>query len=278
MPVFVLRLAVLSAASLLLSSTVQAAPRPAAPGFFPTGGVADAPSGFVDMCARDRSLCLAGHADAAPPAATIAAAEPHDQVAIAAIATFSPMGMTVAAPCGPGTADTGCAAPAASPAPVAAFTPAVLTTASADVAPDMAFLRRINGKVNRTVFQAYDMDTVGVPDRWQRPDPNRRLMGDCEDIAIEKRARLLAAGVAPDRMFFAVAYLPGIGLHAVLIARLDDGDYVLDSRTTKILPWSEVHYNWLRIQSASDPMVWNRFGIPQRSPEVARSAGGAAAS
>jgi predicted transglutaminase-like cysteine proteinase len=252
MPVFVLRLAVASAASLLLTSAIQAAPGTTAPAFIPTGNIADAPSGFVDMCARDHALCLAGHTDAASPGSTVAGSEPHDQVTIATIATLSPMGTTMAAPAVP---------------------------AGTSKAPAFALLRQINGKVNRTVFQAYDLDTVGVVDRWQRPDPNgRRLVGDCEDLAIEKRARLLDAGVAPDRLFFAEAYLPGIGLHAVLIARLDDGDYVLDSRTTEILPWSAVRYNWLRIQSTSDPMVWTRFGGAQRPAEVAGSASGTVAS
>jgi predicted transglutaminase-like cysteine proteinase len=126
----------------------------------------------------------------------------------------------------------------------------------------------MNAVVNHDVAQISDLDNYGVEERWQRPVAGRNPAGDCEDLAIEKRMRLIDAGFPSDRLFLAVAYRSRFGLHTVLVARLDEGDYVLDSLTRRVLPWSQVHYVWLRQQTIGNPRVWRLIGATPRGQEM----------
>jgi predicted transglutaminase-like cysteine proteinase len=129
-------------------------------------------------------------------------------------------------------------------------------------APLPAFVKAINAEVNRHVTRRTDQQTQGVGEYWSRPS-GPQPAGDCEDFAIEKRVRLTEAGFPADRMFYGVAFVRGLGLHTVLVLRLADGDYVLDSMTPHILRWQQSHYVWLRRQVAGAPLLWQRM-----SPET----------
>lgn len=225
---------IVAAALLSLTVSTVAEAKPAAPAFMPTGEAADAPAGFLDMCRRDAQLCAAGlplPADAYRQ--VLAAARP-----------------VVATPTGFGTAAY------VRQARVSADTSAVTRRPGEK---DKSLIQRVDRQTNRAVVQVSDLALTGQDEYWERPDP-RHPAGDCEDIAIEKRERLLAAGFPPSRMFFAVAFHNSFGLHTVLIVRMDDGDYVLDSLTSRVVRWSQSHYSWLRVQSATNPLLWNRFG------------------
>lgn len=176
--------------------------------YLPVGEIADAPTGFIDLCKRDPATCLAGM-----PA-------PH---------LPRPGALTVM-----------------------------------DDEAMLALIRHTNSRVNRSIVQITDFDAKGVYEYWERPAPgNGNPIGDCEDIAIEKRMRLVAAGFPAERLFYAAAFKRGFGLHVVLVARLDAGDMVLDSLTPHVLHWSKVRYSWLRIQSTDNPLVWMSRGDPQ---------------
>lgn len=188
--------------------------------FMPSGETADAPFGFTEMCARDRQLCLLGEGRNDSPLIIKAAYAP----AAAALA-----------------------APAQAPA---AFSDERL----------MAMLKAVNHGINRAAIQVPDFNALGVDERWNRLPEGKHPVGDCEDIAIEKRIRLEEAGFPAERMFYAVAFLPRLGLHTVLIARLDEGDYILDSLSPHVLRWDQVHYVWLRQQVPGRPLEWTRIG------------------
>jgi predicted transglutaminase-like cysteine proteinase len=47
------------------------------------------------------------------------------------------------------------------------------------------------------------------------------------------------------------------GQHAVLILRLDAGDYVLDNTTPHILNVSQTSYQWQAIQTGSSLLEWS---------------------
>jgi predicted transglutaminase-like cysteine proteinase len=118
-------------------------------------------------------------------------------------------------------------------------------------------LRRVNRRVNRHVRQVSDVTRFGQRDLWRASGIARGAVGDCEDIALEKRRLLIAAGAPADRLFLAVAYgRGGVGLHLVLIARTERGDVVLDSRSSSITPWSNAPYTWIAMQSAIRPETW----------------------
>ena len=210
--------------------------------FMPGGMTADAPLGFVEMCRRDAALCLAGLRRRAPapdcaPAPRMTTVAWHSWTAQAcgspSFARAAPRAMMIAG------------APAAR-----AATRSVKRTAEYRLA------WRVNAAVNRQVVQTTDMARTGIDgDLWERPAAGQ---GDCEDLAIEKRMRLVEAGFPADRLFYAVAYKRGFGLHTLLIAQLDDGDWVLDSLSPRLRHWSDVRYAWLRRQSTDNPMTWTR--------------------
>lgn len=135
-----------------------------------------------------------------------------------------------------------------------------VTADIATPAGEAMLVRAINREVNRQVVPVPDIASHGVEEEWDRPGRVGRPAGDCEDYAIEKRMRLVEAGFPADRLFYAVVYRANFGLHTVLVARLSDGDYVLDSANPQVLPWTRVRYSWLRVQSTTNPYLWRRVG------------------
>lgn len=125
-----------------------------------------------------------------------------------------------------------------------------------DGPPLRALLGHVNGRVNASVRQQPDARTYGHAELWRPSGEGRGAAGDCEDIAIQKRLDLIAAGFPPDRLFFALVYRSGVGLHLVLVARLDEGDVVLDSRVDYIQRWSSAGYSWIGAQSPAAPATW----------------------
>lgn len=111
-------------------------------------------------------------------------------------------------------------------------------------------LRAVNTAVNRAIFPKHD----GV-DRWT-PDAET---GDCEEYVLEKRRRLIALGWAPSQLLIAVAQTPSLGAHAVLIARTDQGDMVLDNLRDEVLPWRDTGLTFISRQSEKLPAMWVRL-------------------
>lgn len=193
-----LALGLAGAAGLAASPALAAGSRPSL-AEMSSGALAEAPAGYIEMCARDAALC-----GAVP----------------------------------------GAAAPAAAPGDAAAA-PAL------DARERWKRIRRINREVNDRVH-----GTADSGERWQRAIADGNGVGDCEDYAIEKRMRLIEAGIDPHDLFYAVAYIPRVGLHAVLVVRTEKGDMVLDSRNSWVRPWFKTGYVWLSRQSTENPLVW----------------------
>ena len=215
----------------VLLAAGPAAARSAKPAFVPLGAVADAPAGWVRLCATDPAACgLAAVPAAEPIAEVVVRSEYFTSGAITRL---------------PSSGDPVPAAPAAVPA------------VGDDVAlADLA--GRINTAVNRRTVQRSDLKIYGVDELWRAAGSGPGAVGDCEDLALEKRAQLLAAGVPAHRLVLATVFRSGVGLHTVLVLRRDTGDFVLDSRTNRMLPWARARYSWLRLQSAERPMEWYR--------------------
>lgn len=128
---------------------------------------------------------------------------------------------------------------------------------------DRALLKRVTRYVNARVQQRTDAQIYGQDELWRRSGVGIAAMGDCEDIAIEKRAELTEAGFPGDRLSFAIVYSQQAGLHTVLVARMADGDMVLDSRNGFLMPWYKAAYSWISVQSMVDPKVW--YALDQRT-------------
>lgn len=123
----------------------------------------------------------------------------------------------------------------------------------------ISVLRRVNDAINSQVQPRTDLDNYGVPERWTMPlRYGDTVYGDCEDYALEKRRALIDAGVPETDLFLATAFSRRTGKHAVLIARTDSGDYVLDNASARIRPWRDTPYVWLSRQDPERPDRWVR--------------------
>jgi predicted transglutaminase-like cysteine proteinase len=125
-------------------------------------------------------------------------------------------------------------------------------------------LGTVNRRVNTRVKQRRDIDIYGRAELWRRSGIGDNAVGDCEDIAIEKRLELIAEGFPPEKLGFAVAYRSDVGLHTVLVARTDRGDFVLDSLSPYVTAWTRAAYSWVGFQSMEQPTHWYAPGA--RSP------------
>ncbi len=111
-----------------------------------------------------------------------------------------------------------------------------------------ATLIRINEHVNSVVLAVTDKDHWGVVDRWDYPDDG---MGDCEDIQLLKRKLLVEAGL-PHRALRMTVVIDEQGQgHAVLMARTDRGDFILDNKSNIVLSWSKTNYTFVKRESAN---------------------------
>lgn len=214
----------------LCAALFVASPACAKPGvtpFVPLGEAADAPEGFVELCERDDAACEGKRMGPARPVAAVAAGDPVSPYFRSAV--------------------------------LAVRQPASPERTRADDGR-RGLVKAVNDRVNRNVIQRSDLDRFGVEERWERTGSARGAIGDCEDIALEKRAELVDAGYPADQLFLATVFRSGAGLHTVLIARLDDRDVVLDSLTPRLLDWRRASYSWLRVQTPGDPLSWRRLG------------------
>ncbi len=117
-------------------------------------------------------------------------------------------------------------------------------------------VRRINSAVNNGLRPVTDRDRWGVEDRWDFPVDG---FADCEDFALEKRRRLIAAGVSPRALLFAVVRKADGEGHLVLLLVTDRGAFVLDNLTDRVMVQEDTGLFFVMRQSAEDPKRWLRF-------------------
>jgi predicted transglutaminase-like cysteine proteinase len=114
----------------------------------------------------------------------------------------------------------------------------------------------VNQRVNSSIKAITDADHWGVVDQWGFPDDGR---GDCEDFQLLKRRILSEAGL-PRRAMRMTVVIDELGEgHAVLLIRTNQGDYVLDNKTSSILPWDRTGYVYVKRES-QDIMGWVSLG------------------
>ncbi len=120
----------------------------------------------------------------------------------------------------------------------------------------------VNQNVNNSIKAVTDQDHFGVVDIWGFPDDGR---GDCEDFQLLKR-RILSEKGLPRRAMRMTVVIDELGEgHAVLVVRTDRGDYVLDNKTSSVLPWSRTGYVYIKRES-QDVVGWVSLGGITTSP------------
>lgn len=110
----------------------------------------------------------------------------------------------------------------------------------------------INAYHNQTIVPVTDQDLYQVAEFWTYPNG----YGDCEDFALIKRRDLINAGWHPSTLMIAVVREANGNGHAVLIARTDRGDLVLDNQDSAIRLWSETPYHYVKRQSQAHAGQW----------------------
>lgn len=123
----------------------------------------------------------------------------------------------------------------------------------------------VNAHYNQTIIPATDKDLYQVEEFWTYPTSG---YGDCEDYALAKRRALIEAGWHPSTLMIAVVRQQDGSGHAVLIARTDRGDLVLDNQESLIRVWNETPYKFLKRQSQASAGHWVDM-IDERSVVVA---------
>jgi len=114
----------------------------------------------------------------------------------------------------------------------------------------------VNRRVNGRIKPITDKEHWGLVDRWEFPDDG---MGDCEDFQLLKRRLLVEKGL-PRRALRMTVVIDELGEgHAVLMVRTDRGDYILDNKTSTVLPWDQTGYVFVKRES-QDNQTWVSLG------------------
>jgi predicted transglutaminase-like cysteine proteinase len=100
------------------------------------------------------------------------------------------------------------------------------------------------------------MEHWGVVDRWDFPEDG---YGDCEDYQLLKRKLLAERGLSRRAMRMTVVIDEQGEGHAVLMIRTSRGDYILDNKTSAVLPWRDTGYTYVK-REGQDSTAWVSLG------------------
>lgn len=111
----------------------------------------------------------------------------------------------------------------------------------------------VNRSVNQSVTQAADQGQYGTAELWALPTGRG---GDCEDFALLKKREMIRLGAPAGRLLIATVLDRQRQPHAVLVVRADEGDYILDNLTNRIMRWDRTGYSFIRMQDPTAPSRW----------------------
>lgn len=123
--------------------------------------------------------------------------------------------------------------------------------------PDVLhLLEAINTEVNRaTDCRTSDKDLFDLEEHWAFPSGGA---GDCEDIALFKRERLVELGLPRGALTIAIVHHRRSMLsHAILLAETSAGTYLLNTFTDDVVMWHEAPYNFEARERPDG--AWDRF-------------------
>lgn len=129
-------------------------------------------------------------------------------------------------------------------------------------------LTKVNESVNRKIKPVSDEVQYKTIEHWTYPNSGK---GDCEDYVLLKKRELVARGWPASVLLITVVRDENDEGHAVLTARTDHGDLILDNKHSEIKDWQRTPYTYIKRQSSVDPKRWESL-IPQGGmPTVAAS-------
>jgi predicted transglutaminase-like cysteine proteinase len=124
-------------------------------------------------------------------------------------------------------------------------------------------LTAVNDEVNRKIVPETDEQLYHVAEYWTYPTKGA---GDCEDIALQKRKELIAAGWDASALLMTVVRERDGEGHAVLMVRTDRGDLILDNQSAEVLVWNQTPYEYIKRQSQTDASKW--VGLNDDRPTI----------
>ena len=110
----------------------------------------------------------------------------------------------------------------------------------------------VNSFFNTTIKPETDAELYHVAEFWTYPHG----FGDCEDIALAKRQRLIEDGWPASTVLMTVARDASGEGHAVLMVRTDRGDFILDNQDSTVRDWRDSPYQLLKRQSQANAGQW----------------------
>ncbi len=125
--------------------------------------------------------------------------------------------------------------------------------------PIQAQVGNVNREVNAEIRFEPDEEWLGIEDLWCLPVAG---VGDCEDFALEKRRRLVAAGLSSAALTLAIVHHTEQWFaHTVLLVETTAGTWVLDNLDDSPRCWDMVPYRYERRERPDGR--WIRFERPQ---------------
>jgi len=119
-------------------------------------------------------------------------------------------------------------------------------------------MEETNALGNLLIKPVSDLEGYKTEEVWAVPGS----YGDCEDFVLLKRKWLIERGWPTGALLIAVVFDEFNEGHAVLVARTDRGDFVLDNKTNAIQLWHRTPYRFVKRQSTTNPNRWVRIGKP----------------
>jgi predicted transglutaminase-like cysteine proteinase len=119
-----------------------------------------------------------------------------------------------------------------------------------------AELVKVNRDVNRAIRPQANVNGVMAEEWLISP-----RAGDCNDYAVTKRHELLARGWPSRALLLAEVVIPSGEHHLVLVVRTLEDDFVLDNLNLNVRPVSQIRYQWVRAQQASNPKFWSTISV-----------------
>ena len=143
-----------------------------------------------------------------------------------------------------------------------------------ELTPDnWEMLVRTNSRVNREIKPVPDLKHFGRVNVWVYPTDGK---GDCKAYALVKQRKLIAAGFPREALLITIVWTKEDQGHAVLMARTNKGDYILDNLSPKVSLWTQTTHDYVKRQSVSHPNQWvyiDGYRNPKQKMQVANIAG-----
>jgi len=127
-------------------------------------------------------------------------------------------------------------------------------------------LENVNRSVNSSILPVQNEEGL-AGEKWLLGPAS----GGCHDYAVTKRHQLIAKGW-PARAVLLSEVVTALGEHhLVTVVRAKGGDLVLDNLTSRIMPWSQTPYLWLRIQTPGNPTYWASVSAQNARPAISNT-------